>query len=121
MIDINFKENYNEKNINHPLNIIKNIYNIFPKSNYFININNNLLIYLLKNKIFNGASSINFNKEYKNIIFKSNNIFFNLSNDICIKIIKEFLMHLVKNAMQYKYLLNTLNNNKNYFDYNYIG
>ena len=121
MIDINFKEKYNEKNINHPLNIIKNIYNIFPKSNYFININNNLLIYLFKNKILNGASSINFNKEYKDIIFKSNNIFFNLSNDICIKIIKEFLMHLVKNAMQYKYLLNTLNNNKNYFDYNYIG
>ena len=124
MIDINCKENINENNINYPLNIIKNIYNIFPKSNYFININNNkLLIYLIKNKIFIEASSINFNKENKNIYFKSNNIFINLSNDICIKIIKELLTNLIKNNMQYKYLLNALkisNNNKNDLEYNYI-
>ena len=125
MIDMDYKETYNEKNISHPLNVIEDIYNIFPKSNYYININNKLLIYLFKNKILVGASSINFNIEKNNLYFTSNNIFLNLSNDMCIIIIKEILSSLIKNSMKYKYLLKILKlpNNKDIedeFNYNYL-
>ena len=123
MIDMDYKENYNEKNINHPMDIIQDIYNIFPKSNYYININNKLLIYLFKNKILAGASSINFNIEKNNIYFTSNNIFINLSNDLCNMIIKEIISSLIKNNMKYKYLLKILklpNNKDEDINYNYL-
>ena len=113
MIDNDYKEVYNEKKINHPLSLIKNIYNIFPKSNYYINTNNKLLEYLLKNKILNGASSINFNLDRNAIIFKSNNIFINISNELGIEIIKEMLSEIINNNIEFKYLKNLLKISEN--------
>ena len=123
--DCNYKEVYDDKNINRPLNIIKNIFSVFPKANYYINVNNKLLKYLLKNDILIGASSIifNVNKNNNNNIFKSNNIYFNLTNDICIKIVKELLYDIINKNIQYKYLMNILkksNNKSDEFDYNFI-
>ena len=123
MIDADYKEIYNEKNILHPLNIIKNVFNAFPKANYYINVKNKLIIYLLKNKILTEAASINFNIERKNIIFNSNNIYLNISDDMCILIIKESFEFIIKNNLQYKYLLDILkisNNQKDNDNYNYI-
>ena len=123
MIDDDYKILYNDKKIFHPLSIIKKVYNVFPKSNYYINVNNKLIIYLLKNKILTGVTSINFNTERKDIMFNSNNIFLKLSNDICILIIKEILESIINDNIQYKYLLNILkitNNQKDICKYNYI-
>ena len=123
MLDDDYNEIYNENNIIHPLNLIKNIYNIFPKANYYINTNNKLLTYLLKNKILNGASSINFNSDKKDIIFKSNNIFLNISSDISIQIIKEMISSIIQNNIKYKYLKNlikTSDNNKEDSNINFI-
>ena len=123
MIDADYKEIYNEKNILHPLNIIKNVFKAFPKANYYINVKNKLIIYLLKNKILSEASSVNFNIERKNIIFNSNNIYLNISDAMCILIIKESLESIIKNNLQYKYLLDILkisNNQKDNDNYNYI-
>ena len=124
-LDNESKENYIEKNINHPLKIIKDIVNVFPKAKYFINLDNDnkLLKHLFINKILIGIDSINFNEENKNNIFKSNNIFFNLSEEICIKILSEILSDLIKYSMLSKHLKNLLkmtNNDNEENEYNYI-
>ena len=125
MIDADYKGIFNEKNVLQPLNIIKNVFNVFPKANYYIYVKNKLIIYLLKNNILIGASSVNFNFERKNIIFNSNNIYLNLSDDMCALIIKEILESIIKNNLQNKYLsdiLKTSNNKKDIdnYTYNYI-
>ena len=115
------KGNYNDKNINQPLNIIKNIYSVFPKANYYINTKNKLIKYLFKNEILIGAFSINYNIEKNNSKFKSNNIYLNITNDICIKILKEIISNIIKNNMQYNYLTNIIKssiNKKDELDYN---
>ena len=116
IFDIDYKEVYNDNCITHPLDMIKNIYNIFPKANYYINIDNKLLMYYFKNKVLIGVNSINFIIEKDNIKSRSNNIFFNLSKNICIKIIQEILLNLIKSNIKYKYLsklIKSLNNSKN--------
>ena len=127
IFDNDYKEIYNDNNISHPLDIIKKIYNIFPKSNYYINTHNKLLMYYLNNKILIGVNSINFNIEMDNIKPKSNNIFFNLSNVISVKIIHEILLNIIKNNIQYKYLsklikvsTNSRNNKNDEIDHHYI-
>jgi hypothetical protein len=107
--------------------MIKNIYNIFPKANYYINIDNKLLMYYFKNKVLIGVNSINFIIEKDNIKSRSNNIFFNLSKNICIKIIQEILLNLIKSNIQYKYLSklikssnNSKNNKTDEIDHHYI-
>lgn len=121
--DNNYKEKYDDKRINCPLNIIKKIYSIFPKANYCINVNNKLLRYLFKTDLLLGAYSITYDIEKNNNIFKTNNIYFNLTNDLCIKIIKEILSDIIKNNMRYKYLIDALkqtNNKKNELDFHNI-
>ena len=116
IFDIDYKEVYNDNCITHPLEMIKKIYNIFPKSNYYLNIDNKLLMYYFKNKILIGVNSINFNIEKDNIKSKNNNIFFNLSNIICIKIIQEILLNITRNNIKYKYLsklIKSSNNSRN--------
>ena len=107
-IDINFKEKIDFKNISRPLNLIKNIYKSAPKANYYININNNLIKYLLKNQILLGATSINYNIELKEIKYNSNNIYLDIDNEICIKIISEMVSNLIKNSLRDKYLFNII-------------
>ena len=112
-IDINYKEKTEIKNIERPLDIIKNIYKSAPKANYYVNINNNLIKYLLQNQILIGVSSINYNIEIKDINYKSNNIYLNIDNEICIKIISEILSNIIKNSLRNKYLSNIIKSTKN--------
>ena len=111
-IDINYKENNDMKNINNILDLINGIYKAAPKANYFINISNNLIKYLLRNQILIGVSSINYNIEIKNINYKSNNIYLNINNDMCIKIISEILSNLTKESLRNKYLTNIIKPNE---------
>ena len=107
-IDINYRENIDLKNIRNPLAIIKSLYKSAPKANYYINMNNNLIKYLLKNQILIGVSSINYNIEIKDIQFKTNNIYLDITSELCIKIIYEILSNFIKNSLRYKYLLSIL-------------
>jgi hypothetical protein len=128
IFDSNYKEIYDDKNINRPLNIIKNIYSVFPKANYYINTNNKLLKYLFKNDILIGASSIIYQTEKNqnnNNEYKENSLYFNLTNVLCVKIIKEILCDIINKNMQYKYLMNIIKKAKktksDEFDYNCIA
>ena len=107
-IDINYKEKIDIKNIKKPLNLIKNIYKSAPKANYYINVNNNLIKYLLKNQILIGVSSINFNIEIKEINYYTNNIYLNITSEMCIEIISEILSDLIKSSLRNKYLMNII-------------
>ena len=111
-IDINYKEKIEIKNIERPLDIIKNIYKSAPKANYYIYANNNLIKYLFQNQILVGVSSINYNIEIKDINYKSNNIYLNIDNEMCIKIISEILSNIIKNSLRNKYLSNILKSTK---------
>jgi len=107
-IDINYKEKIDMKKIIRPLDIIRSIYKYAPKANYYINVNNNLIKYLLKNQILIGVSSIKYNIEIKDINYNSNNIYLNIDNDMCVKIISEFILNLIKISLRNKYLLNII-------------
>ena len=107
-IDINFKEKIDMKKITRPLDIIKNIYRTAPKANYYINVKNSLIKYLLKNQILLGVSSIKYNIEIKDINYNSNNIYLTIDNEMCIKIISESILNLIKISLRNKYLLNII-------------
>jgi hypothetical protein len=107
-IDINFKEKIDMKKITRPLDIIKNIYRTAPKANYYINVKNSLIKYLLKNQILSGVSSIKYNIEIKDINYNSNNIYLTIDNEMCIKIISESILNLIKISLRNKYLLNII-------------
>ena len=64
--------------------------------------------YLFSNKILINVSSINFNKEIKDINYKSNNIYLDINNELCIKIISEILNDLIFDSMRNKILINML-------------
>ena len=120
--DINYQENIEIKNIKKPLNIIKDLYKFAPKANYYININNNLLKHIIKNKILIDASSINFNKEIKDINYKSNNIYIDINYDFCNKIISEILVELMQDNLRNKYLMNIqkIETKKNEIEYSML-
>ena len=108
-IDINNKDKIDLKNIMRPLNLIKNIYKSAAKANYYINVENNLIKYLLRNQILIDASSINYNIEIKDIKYNTNNIYLNISSEMCIKIIAEILFNLINNSLRNKNLINIIN------------
>ena len=119
-IDANYKENIDTKKITSILDLIKGIYKAAPKANYYINVNNNLIKYLLKNQILLGVSSLNYNIEMKNINYKSNNIYLNINNDMCIKIISEVLFNLTRESLRNIYLVNIIKSNEKHIDEDYL-
>ena len=119
-IDANYKEKIETKNINIILDLIKGIYKAAPKANYYINVNNNLIKYLLKNQILIGISSLNYNIEIKNINYRSNNIYLDINNDMCIKIISEILFNLTRESLRNKYLTNIIKSNETQNEEDYL-
>ena len=119
-IDINYKENIDIKNIIFILDLIKGIYQAAPKANYYINVNNNLIKYLLRNQILIGVTSINYNMELKNINYKNNNIYLNINNDMCVKMISELLVNLTRKSLRNKYLNNIIKPNEKQNDEDYF-
>ena len=113
----NSKENYDIKFIQNPLNMIKTIYQAFPKGNFYINLNGNkLLIYLFKNNFFKESEInfvINFDED-KTIKTSSNNIYLDLNkNEIKIKLIFDILKELIDTTKISLSLFYKLNNNIN--------
>ena len=119
-IDANYKENIDTKKITSILDLIKGVYKAAPKANYYINVNNNLIKYLLKNQILIGVSSLKYNIEMKNINYKSNNIYLNINNDMCIKIISEILFNLTRESLRNIYLVNIIKSNEKHIDEDYL-